>query len=648
MCGICGILHREREREVSREVLRRMIGAQRHRGPDDAGTFLRGDRPPGDEEAPAAGPRNVGMGMARLSIIDVQGGHQPMPNEDGSVWVVLNGEVYNFRELRSELVERGHYFRTRADTEVLVHLYEEMGERLVERLRGMFAFALWDERQETLLLARDRLGQKPLVYHDDGERLVFASEFQALLAAPDVPRRLCAEALDDYLTYQYVPAPLSIYEGVRKLLPGHLLIASPQETRTERYWAPPVETCEPDDERRAAEELRERLREAVRLRLVSDVPLGAFLSGGIDSSIIVGLMADQMREPVKTFSIGFGERKFDELDYARIAADRFGTDHREFTVKPDAVELLPRLVRHYGEPFADSSAVPTYSLAERTAEHVTVVLSGDGGDESFGGYQRYVAMRLASIYDALPQPARSLWEGLAGKLIGRMPQGAEPRTIRRRLTRFLDGLARTPAARYINWIAYFKEGDREELYADDFAVRLGDHDPRLMLIAEFEKAAKLDPVAATALVDTRTYLPNDILTKVDIAAMANSLEVRSPFLDHEVMDFALRLPTTTKMGALGASPKRLLRDAFADLLPDAIRRRGKMGFGVPIAAWFRRELRPMVQDTLLSPQSLERGIFRPASVRRLVEEHVRGTADHADKLWALLNLELWHREFLDG
>ena len=648
MCGICGVLHRERGRPVSRDVLRQMIAALRHRGPDDAGTFVRGDPLPGKEPAEAPPPANVGLGMARLSIIDVAGGHQPMANEDGSAWVVCNGEVYNFRELRDELVGRGHYFRTRSDTEVIVHLYEEAGERVVERLRGMFAFALWDEPRERLLLARDRLGQKPLVYVDDGSRLAFASELQSLLVAPDVPRAVCAEALDDYLTYQYVPAPLTIFEGVLKLPPAHVLSVSATETRLERYWSPPSETGERPDPRRCAAELRERLAAAVRMRLVSDVPLGAFLSGGIDSSIVVGLMAAATREPVRTFSIGFGERKYDELRYARMAAERFGTEHREFVVQPDAVSLLPKLVRHYGEPFADSSAIPTYYLAERTREHVTVALSGDGGDETFGGYHRYVAMRLGAAYDALPQAARRLWEGLADKLVAKLPASAEPKTVGRRVKRFLGALARPYAERYVNWIAYFKHDEKPGLYTDAFRARLGAHDARQVLVGEFERAAGLDPVAATALVDAVTYLPNDILAKVDIASMANALEVRSPFLDHEVAAYALALPTAAKLGAWGLSTKKLLRDAFAGLLPEPIRRRGKMGFGVPIAAWLRRPLRGYVQDYLLSPECLGRGYFRPDAVRRLVDEHVRGRADHADHLWALLNLELWHREFLPG
>jgi len=621
-----------------------MVAALRHRGPDDAGTYVRGDSPPhASAETPSF--RNVGLGAARLSVIDVLGGHQPMANEDGTVWVALNGEIYNFRELRAQLIDRGHFFRTRADTEVIPHLYEEHGERLVDHLRGMFAFALWDERKEQLLLARDRLGQKPLCYYDEGSRLVFASELQALLEAPDIPRAVCPEALDLYLTYQYVPAPLTFFDGIRKLLPAHLLSASADETRIERYWHPPAEIARDIDPDQCDEELRERLTEAVRMRLVSDVPLGAFLSGGIDSSIVVGLMARCSKAPVKTFSIGFGERKYDELAYARTAADRFKTQHREFVVKPDAIRLLPELVRHYGEPFADSSAIPTYYLAQRTREHVTVALSGDGGDEAFGGYQRYVAMRLGSIYDALPNVARSAFEGVVGKLVKRMPTSAEPKTLRRRIKRFVEGLSRPYAERYVEWIAYFKRQDKEGLYTDDFAARLRDGDARRWLVAQFDKVAHLDPVAATSHVDALTYLPNDILVKVDIASMANSLEVRSPFLDHEVMSFGLSLPTDVKMGALGASTKKLLRQAFGDLLPPEIRGRGKMGFGVPIASWLRRDLRNYVREILLSPDCLGRGYFREEAIRRLVEQHIRERADHANRLWALLNLELWHREF---
>jgi len=656
MCGICGIFQRDPAASVSRDTLRAMVARLRHRGPDDAGTFLRGDAPASqipEPQAPAAqsirnpqaairSGRNVGIGMARLSIIDVMGGRQPMCNEDGSVWVVFNGEIYNFRELRSDLRERGHIFRSHADTEVIVHLYEELGERVVERLHGMFAFALWDERREQLVLARDRLGKKPLVYHDDGSRLVFASELQALLQAPNVPRSLCAQALDLYLTYQYVPCPLTILEGVRKLPPAHYLVASREGVRIERYWSLPSDVAARPD---AAAELRERLDEAVRMRLVSDVPLGAFLSGGVDSSIVVGLMARHLREPVKTFSIGFGQPQYDELRYARIAAECFKTDHREFVVEPKAIEVLPLLVRHYGEPFADSSAIPTFYLAQHTRQHVTVALSGDGGDEGFGGYERYVAMALGARYDALPRPLRSAVGGLARALFGRAST-AEPKARGRRLRRFVEGLSRTQVQRYVEWIAYFKRADKAELYADEFAARLGEHDAAGYLAAEFGKAARLDAAAATARVDAATYLPNDILVKVDIASMANSLEVRCPFLDPDVIGFGLSLPTRLKMGRLGTSTKRLLRAAFADLLPPAIRRRGKMGFGVPIAHWLRGELRDYARDILLSPECLGRGYFRQDTVRRLVEEHQAARADHADRLWALLNLELWHREFL--
>jgi asparagine synthase (glutamine-hydrolysing) len=644
MCGICGIFQRDPAKAVSRDLLRRMIARLRHRGPDDAGTFLRGDLPPYSTIAPPT-QRNVGLGMARLSIIDVFGGHQPMTNEDGTLWLVFNGEIYNFRDLRNQLFPRGHIFRTRTDTEVILHLYEEHGERVVDHLRGMFAFALWDERREQLLLARDRLGKKPLVYHDDGSRVAFASELQALLETPGIPRAVSPQALDLYLTYQYVPAPLAIFDGIRKLPPAHYLVASPQGTRIERYWEPPTATAEAADAARCAEELREQLSEAVRMRLISDVPLGAFLSGGIDSSIVVGLMARHTKEPVRTFSIGFGEPKYDELAYARLAAERFKTQHREFTVTPSAIELLPKLVRHYGEPFADSSAIPTYYLSERTREHVTVALSGDGGDEGFGGYERYAAMALGALFDGLPRPAKWATKKAAGLLVKGFST-AQPKTRGRRLRRFVEGLSRPRVERYVEWIAYFKRADKAELYTDDFASRLGEHDATHYLAAEFQKVAELDAAAATARVDAVTYLPNDILTKVDIASMANSLEVRSPFLDQEVMTFALSLPTALKMGRLGTSPKRLLRRAFADLLPPAIRRRGKMGFGVPIAAWLRRDLRDYIHGILLSPECLCRGYFREETLRRLLAEHTESKADHADRLWALLNLELWHREFL--
>ncbi|MBL7223962.1 MAG: asparagine synthase (glutamine-hydrolyzing) [Candidatus Brocadiae bacterium] len=645
MCGICGIVHRDPAQAVSRDRLTRMIDALRHRGPDDAGTYVRGDQP---DHAPGDGssPRNAGLGMARLSIIDVLGGHQPMPNEDGSVWAVCNGEIYNFRELRDGLIARGHYFRTRSDTEVIPHLYEEHGEGCLGRLRGMFALALWDDRGGRLLLARDRLGQKPLVYHDDGSRILFASELQALVDAPDVSRELDPEALDLYLTYQYVPAPLTIYQGIRKLLPAHFLSVSAEETRLERYWELPQQTDSDLSVDDAASALREQMTEAVRMRLISDVPLGAFLSGGIDSSIVVGLMAQETKAPVRTFSIGFGERKYDELDYARIAARKFGTDHREFQVEPDAIDLLPQLVRHYGEPFADSSAIPTWYLSQRTREHVTVALSGDGGDEAFAGYQRYLAMWAGSLYDGVPQIARSAWEGLADTLVPLIPSSSRPKTVGRRIRRFLEGLPHPQAERYVNWIAYFGREHKQGLYTDAFAARLPDRQAEAYLADEFARVAELDPVAATSLVDAVTYLPNDILVKVDIASMANSLEVRSPFLDHEVMALAFSLPTSLKLGTFGTSLKWLLRRAFADLLPDAIRRRGKMGFGVPIAHWLRGDLRGYLEDHLLSPDSLARGYFQPDAVRRLVAEHLDGTADHASRLWALLNFELWHRAFL--
>jgi len=643
MCGICGILERDVAKAVSRDVLRRMVARLRHRGPDDAGTFVRGERP-GSPEVRPEGPRNLGLGMARLAVIDVLGGRQPMSNEDGSVWVVFNGEVYNFRELRRALRARGHRFRSQADTEVLVHLYEEEGERLVNRLRGMFAFALWDEPRGRLVLARDRLGQKPLVYYDDGARLVFASELQALLEAPGIPRRLSPVALDLYLTYQYIPAPHTIFEGVLKLPPAHILVVDAGGKRLESYWEPPREV-RPMGEAEAGSSLRERLDEAVRMRLVSDVPLGAFLSGGVDSSITVALMSRHSHEPVKTFSIGFGQRAYDELRYARAVAETFETEHREFTVEPDAVSLLPRLVRHYGEPFADSSAIPTFYLAQRTREHVTVALSGDGGDEAFGGYDRYRAMRLGEMFDRLPLLVRRAVLAGPGRLL-RTLSTSEPRTLRRRLRRFAEALALPRGERYLEWVAYFREAERLALYSDRFREKLRGERPQDYLVEEFARVGRLDAAAATAMVDATTYLANDILVKVDVASMANSLEVRSPFLDHEVFAFGLSLPTRLKLSVFSRAGKILLRRAFADLLPPRILRRRKMGFGVPMAAWLRGPLREHLRGTLLASDCPERGYFRPETIRRLVEEHLARRADHADRLWALLVFEQWHREFL--
>lgn len=625
MCGICGIVYGDGERPVDRATLEAMTRLMAHRGPDGEGYHLDGP---------------VGLGHRRLSVIDVEAGVQPMANEDGTLRLVYNGEIYNFRELAEELKARGHRFRTRCDTEVILHLYEEHGTACLKKLRGMFSFALWDGRRRRLFCARDRLGVKPFFYRHAGGDFIFASGPEPILRHPGVERRVDLEALDLYLTYQYVPAPFSIFERIRKLPPAHLLLLEGGRVTVERYWeANPERPMEIGyDEARAR--LRDLLAEATRLRLVSDVPLGAFLSGGIDSSIVVALMSREGGGRVKTFSIGFEDERYNELPYARMVAQRYGTDHHELVVKPDAVGLLPKLVRHYGEPFADSSALPTYHVAEISRRQVTVALNGDAGDELFAGYDRYRAYSLAGRMGRFPGAAP------LARPLARLLAGAPRDSVRDRARRFAESFGLTGPARYLRYIAYFGEEEKARLYAPRFREAAGAFDAPGQIRRLYEACRMDDETARLLFTDLHSYLPGDLLVKVDIATMAVSLEARSPFLDHRVVEFAAALPTRWKLR--GGEGKRILRDACADLLPGEILRRGKRGFGVPISRWFRTDLRGYLREILLDPSSLGRGYFDPARVRELVDHHQRGFRDHSYRLWALLALELWHREFIDG
>jgi len=639
VCGIAGIVGFGEAARFDAALLERLCDVLTHRGPDDRCVRI-ADFPRGGEGDPP--PVRCGLANTRLSIIDLEGGRQPIANEDETCWVVNNGEIYNHAELRRRLVAAGHTFRTdHSDTEVLVHLYEEKGERLVEDLRGMFALAVWDGRRGRLLLARDRLGQKPLCYRREADRFLFASEIKALLQAPGVPRRVDREALFHYLTLQYVPHPWTMFQGVRKLPPGHraVLDAATNRLRIEEYWRPPVGEPMTGDADALGEQLRALLTEATRYRLISDVPVGAFLSGGIDSSIVVGLMARLRREPVRTFTVSFEERAYDEAPHARRIAERFGTDHTELTVRPDALEVLPRLVRQYDEPFADSSAVPTWYVARATAEHVKVALTGDAGDENFAGYPRYRAVRLGAAFDRLP---RWLREGLRGA-VRTVPPSLGVRTFRRRLRRFMDALTLDPVARYLRWCAIFDDERKMRLCTPEFLDGVRGISTTDLFRAEYDAAGPGDFLRRTMFCDLRRYLPDDLNAKVDIAAMAHSLETRSPFLDHRVVEFAARVPVGLKLR--GRTSKWLLKRTFADLLPREIRRRPKRGFGVPIAEWFRADLRGHLEEIVLSKRALERGYFNPDAVRTLVEEHVHRRYDHAYRLWSLLMLELWHRAF---
>ncbi len=611
-----------------------MTEVLRHRGPDDEGAHREDYRArPGYPSAPG-----VALGHRRLAIIDLAGSRQPLANEDGSVWVVFNGEIYNYVELRRRLEGSGHRFRTSGDTEVLVHLYEDEGPEFLEHLLGMFALAVWDSGRGQLLLARDRLGKKPLVYRHEPGRLLFASELKSILQVPGVPRAIDPGALDAYLTYQYVPHPRTIFQGMRKLPPGCYALYRDDRLEVRPYWRPDFrrEVARPASQ--YAEELRETLADAVRLRLQSDVPLGAFLSGGIDSTIVVGLMKKLGAEPVRTFSIGFPVSEYDETRYARLAAEALGTVHEEFRVEPDAVEVLPKLVWHYDEPMADSSAVPTWYVAERTRRHVTVALTGDGGDELFAGYPRYRAVDLARRLDQLPAALRRV---LGARIWQRLPASPRQKSFLRRFKRFAEMLSLGPRRRYLEWIAIFNEARRAELYTDEFVAQLPESDPFEFLDSAFARADGRDQVTATSLADLVTYLPCDLMTKVDIASMAHGLECRQPFLDHRVVELAAATPLWLKYRR--GRGKRILIETFADVLPRAIRRRGKMGFGVPLDHWFRGPLREFAREVLLHERTLDRGYFRPEAVRALVEEHQSGRFDHSYRLWALVVLELWHR-----
>jgi len=629
MCGICGVYNYGTGEAVSAELLGRMNECLVHRGPDDQGVLVDGP---------------MGLAMRRLAIIDLSGGHQPMLLAGpGTPAVVFNGEIYNFLELRKELEAHGRRFATRSDTEVILHLYDEMGPDCVTRLRGMFAFALWDPARKRLLLARDRLGKKPLLYAAQPGRLAFASELRSLVLVPWVSREMDLRALDLYLSLQYIPSPHTIFQSVQKLPPAHLLVCEAGTLSVRRYWDLPVGARNRLSLPEAREAIRTKLSQAVRLRLISDVPLGAFLSGGIDSSTVVALMSEASSRPVKTFSIGFEEAEFSELDYARLVARRWGTDHHEFIVKPEMTETLPKIAWHYGEPYADPSALPSYYVARETRRHVTVALNGDGGDENFGGYLRYLAMQAARVWDAFPSALKRLLLE-ASRLL---PDRNAPFAFPWRLKRFIQSVAAAELpARHLRMIGYFMEPDKDRLYTPALDAALGHHRGAALgyFLQTFARCEGLDPVNRLLYVDFTTYLPECLLVKMDIASMANSLEARSPFLDHEFVQLVFPMPGSWKLR--GWRLKWLLKEAFREKLPARVYRRGKMGFGFPLGPWFRDgKLRTFFEEHVLSPRSIRRGYFREEGLRHLLEEHTTGARDHSYRLWALLMLELWHEQY---
>ncbi len=623
MCGICGILNRD-DRPADPALLGAMNATLRHRGPDSAGVYLDGP---------------LGLAMRRLAILDLAGGDQPIGNEDGTLQVVFNGEIYNAPELRATLTARGHTLKTHTDTETIVHLYEDHGDECVQYLRGMFAFALWDSRRRRLLLARDRFGKKPLYYTALAGALYFASEIKALQPIPDWPRTIDLNAIDHYLTLQYVPDPLSAFQAVRTLPPAHRLVHEHGHSRIERYWALPFLPKWTDPEPARIEGLRDRVRESVRLRLLSDVPLGAHLSGGIDSSLIVALMAEAGGR-VRTFSIGFEEEAFSELPHARAVAERYGTDHHEFTVTyGDVPSLMTAIAAQCDDPFADSSALPMWHLARLTREHVTVALNGDGGDELFAGYQRYRLDRFANAYARLP---RALTQRLLPALLRglrepvHVPIEANWIAGLKRLAQVAD----TPAgASIVRWGSYFSDPMKQTLWRPELRARLEGPATADWLAQRYAAAPAASVLDRTLHTDATTYLPGDLLVKADRMTMAHSLEGRSPLLDHVLAEWVARLPESDKLR--GRQHKYLLRRAFADLLPPAIARRGKRGFGIPLGAWFRGPLAAWSRDRLLDPQAPTAALFQPPAVARLLDEHQRGITDHGKRLWTLIMLDLW-------
>lgn len=626
MCGITGYWNFRSGQPATASCIRAMTRCLVHRGPDDEGYWIEG---------------SLAMGIRRLKVVDLEGGRQPMANEDGSIRVVFNGEIYNHAELRRELERRGHQFRTRSDAEAIVHAYEEWDADCVARFNGMFAIAVWDARRQRLLLARDRLGIKPLYIYEGPHGVVFGSELKAVITAPWVPVEWDIEAVDDFMTYEYVPAPRSIVQEVGKLLPGTLCLyerVGGGRATTRRYWqlhASPFALA--GDLAQAEAQLRERLLISVRRRLMADVPLGAFLSGGIDSSIIVALMGAETPGRVRSFSLGFADRSYDELRFSRMVAKRFATSHREERVSPEIVQLAGRLADYFDEPFGDVSAFPTFMISELVRREATVALSGDGGDELFAGYDHYRADRWAGRLRWLAR--RAPWQMVDAVLEHLPPTPAKKGPVNK-AKRFVEGLRRPEDLEHARWWVFWGVVERRATYEHDFAAFLGDRDPFAHYRQRLAEGAAhgFSGLARQLYADVTGYLPDDILVKLDRMSMAVSLEARVPFLDHEVVEYAMALPAEWKLRA--GTTKWILKRAFGDVLPSAIRRRGKEGFSIPMKNWLRRELRPMLFELLDVRRIRDRGWFVPSEVSRLVDEHSRGHQNHAHRLWCLMSLEL--------
>ena len=628
MCGICGIFGVDGRDPAVQARVRSMCDAIVHRGPDEDGYYF--------DDA-------VALGMRRLSIIDLRTGRQPIANEDKTVWTVYNGEIYNFPALKAELESRGHRFATKADTEVIVHLYEEHGPDFVQKLNGMFAIALWDRRTRTFLLARDRVGVKPLHYWEDGDRLVFGSEIKSLLKA-GAPRDIDPEALSQYVTFEFIPAPRTIFKSIGKLLPGHILIAGPKDVEVRSYWNVRYRVA-PDDprsENAIAAELRARLKESVRMRLISDVPLGVFLSGGMDSSAVTALMSEvAAASEIKTFSIGFKEKSFDELGWAGQVARHFGTKHTEFVVESGQVrELVPVLMRYLDEPLADASIIPTYLISRLAREHVTVALAGDGGDELFAGYDTYKAYKWARLYRKVPRFIRN---GLVKPAVGLLPASAKRLSFEFKAKKFIAGIDYPPEIANTIWWGAYPPAERGRLLSPEFVSALRE-DPFAPIAFHLRNGDATDPLDRVCYLDLKLYLQDDLLVKVDRMSMASSLEIRVPFLDYTFVDFATAIPNRLKLK--GMETKYILKKAIGPSLPPAILKRPKIGFDIPLGVWMREELRDFVRDVLAPERLRAQGYFDAGYVQRILKEHMEGSHNHRQRLWPLVIFQFWHDHYL--
>lgn len=632
MCGICGIAKEDNRERIPASLLSSMCKTLIHRGPDDEGFFIE---------------KNVALGVRRLSVIDLEGGHQPLANEDGSICVVHNGEIYNFPALQTELKSRGHTFRTKTDTETIVHCYEDQGDDFVQEFRGMFAFALWDGREEKLILVRDRIGIKPLYYTLLEDRtLVFASELKAILVHPKVKRALDPRALDLFLTLEYVPSPLSIFKTIHKLPAGSILIYKRGDVQIRKYWDIELEPKTAEKISKATllslkDKLYSLLKESVKLRLISDVPLGAFLSGGIDSSSIVGLMSELGISPLRTFSIGFEETSYSELDHARRIAQKFDTVHEEFILQPQTVDFAEKLIRHLDEPLGDFSIFPTYLVSKMARPHVKVILSGDGGDELFGGYEHYQAQKLSEF------PLSSLLQKNLLAAVKKLPPSGKKKGVWNKIRRYGQGLEYSPKNRHLRWMMFFSPEEKKGLYSKDLTYELEgireihEIDPFQKV---FQNLNRFDPVSGELYLDLKTYLADDILVKVDRMSMAASLETRVPLLDHKIVEFLFKLPGNLKLR--GLTSKWIFKKTMERLLPSPNIYRSKEGFSMPIKNWLRHELKDLMFDYLNEGRIEADGLFNFDTIKKMINSHLKGRENYSHQLWALLVFEIWKEQYL--